>query len=375
MLLNLTEYSIKTIQDQVYDQILGKIIHAELNPGDELEPVGLLAKEHHINKRTIQRVYEQLEEKDIIEYKNEVGYYIKSFDKEDIEKFRSELEQREISKYNSEMLNNIYKEAAAKHKIEEELKVARQIQSDLLPKQSIIDDYVEITGYTKPSQVVCGDFYDYFRIDENRYGLVIADASGKGMPAAILISQIQAILKSEIGNGSNIPAIMNKLNNHLVKNSSARNFTSLFYGILDCSSGQFEYANAGHNFPILINESKPFELLKTTGPALGLVNEFEYGTQTINITNGARILFYTDGITETMNEIGGQFGEGRLIELMVRNSSISITRLLKEIETKVGEFQSDNFINDDKTLMAVKITKLNKNNYHSSANDEIRNNR
>ena len=374
MLLNLTEYSIKTIQDQVYDQILGKIVHAELNPGDELEPVGLLAKEHHINKRTIQRVYEQLQAKNIIEYKNEVGYYISNFDRSDIEKLRTELEQREISKYNSETLNNIYKEAAAKHRIEEELKMARQIQSDLLPKETIIDDYVEVTGYTKPSQVVCGDFYDYFRIDESRYGLVIADASGKGMPAAILISQIQAILKSEIGNGSDIPAIMNKLNNHLVKNSSARNFTSLFYGILDCSSGKFEYANAGHNFPIVINESKPFELLKTTGPALGLVNDFDYSTQTISIIKDARILFYTDGITETMNDIGGQFGEGRLIELMVQNNSAGITELIQKIESEVEEFQSGNFINDDKTLMAVKIKQVNDNNYLSSAKDEIRNN-
>lgn len=358
MLLNLTEYSIKTIYDQVLDQIVSKIINAELKPGEALEPVGLLAKEHRINKKTIKKVYEELIKKNVIEYKNEVGFYIKQLNASDFERLQSEMEKREIAKYNSETLNNIYREAAAKHRIEEELKLARQIQADLLPKDSILEYRVEISGFIKPSQVVCGDFYDYFKIDDGRYGLVIADASGKGMPAAILISQIQAILKSEISNGSGIADIMKKLNNHLIINSSARNFTSLFYGILDCSGGQFEYANAGHNFPILIKEGKPFELLKTTGPALGLVKDYEFKTKSIDIDGNDCILFYTDGITETMNEIGEQFGEGRLIELMVNNNNLSCKQLICAIEEEVNNFQGDNFINDDKTLMTVKIRKI-----------------
>lgn len=362
MLLNLTEYSTKTIYDQVFDQIIGKIIHFEYKPGDELEPVGVIAKEHHISKRTITKVYNELEKRRIIEYRNENGYFIKQLSQQDLINLQSELEQREIAKYNSETLNNIYREAAAKHKIEEELKLARQIQDDLLPKAPLSDNQVEIFGSTIPSQVVCGDFYDYFKIDESRYGLVIADASGKGMPAAILISQIQAILKSEISNGSEIAVIMKKLNNHLIVNSSARNFTSLFYGILDCSEGKFEYANAGHNFPILIKNGNPFELLKTTGPALGLVRDFGYNTTVIVLKGNESILFYTDGITETMNEIGEQFGEGRLIELMVKHNNLHCKELLISIENEINQFKSDEYINDDKTLMTVKI-KYNNNKY------------
>jgi len=354
MLLNLTEYSTKTLQDQIYDQIIGKIVSKELLSGQEIESIGLLARRQHVSKNTIKKVYDKLKEKDILEFRNDYGFFIKELNEEKIIEFKKEQENTSLNSLDQNSLKNILDEAAEKHKLEEELKVARQIQSDLLPRKAIDENGLTINGFTQPSRVVCGDFYDYFKIDEFKYGLIIADASGKGMPAAILISQIQAIIKSELGNGSSIEKIANKLNTHLINNCSASSFTSLFYGVMDISSGQLSYVNAGHNFPVIINEDSSFELLKTTGPALGLVPGFEYTIQTIMLTKKSSVLFYTDGITETMNEHGEQFGEGRLIELLIKNQKIESKTLIDKILAELRDFKSDKFINDDRTILHVK---------------------
>ncbi len=356
MLLNLTEYSTKTIQDQIYDQIIGKIIDKELLPGQEIETIGLLARKQHVSKNTIKKVYERLQSENVLEFRNEFGFFVKNIDKDRLDQFRKNIERSSLNSIGDNSLKRILGEAAEKHKLEEELKLARKIQSDLLPKQPVLEQNLSVHAHTQPSRVVCGDFYDYFKIDNDSYGVIIADASGKGMPAAILISQIQAIIKSELGNGSSIEQIVKKLNTHLIKNCSASSFTSLFYGIVNSSTGRLSYVNAGHNFPVIIKDDSSFELLKTTGPALGLVPGFEYITHTIQLSKPSSILFYTDGITETMNEHGEQFGEGRLIELLIRNKKVPAEELINKILNELNVFKSDKFINDDKTIMLVKCT-------------------
>ena len=117
-----------------------------------------------------------------------------------------------------------------------------------------------------------------------------------------------------------------------------------------------EYANAGHNLPILINENGNFELFKTTGPALGLIDNFKYTIQQIKVNSGDSILFYTDGITESMNNNGEQFGEGMLIKLLLKFSQYEVDNTIKQIINELNEFKSENFIQDDKTLMLFKRT-------------------
>jgi sigma-B regulation protein RsbU (phosphoserine phosphatase) len=356
MLLNLTEYSTKTIQNQIFDQIIEKVISGELLPGQEIEAIGQLARQQHVSKNTIKKVYRKLEDKSILEFKNEVGFFIKEISEEQIQQFKVEKERSSLKSISDYSLQNILNEAAEKHKLEEELKLARKIQADLLPKSPIIHRDLSIHGFIQPSRVVCGDFYDYFKIDEDKYGLIIADASGKGMPAAILISQIQAIIKSELGNGSTIEKIAGKLNSHLIKNCSASSFTSLFYGVADLSTREFRYVNAGHNFPVILKENLSFELLKTTGPALGLVPDFKYSTQITELPSESIILFYTDGLTETMNEHGEQFGEGRLIELLIKNRESESEELIENIINDLEVFKSEKYVNDDKTILLVKYT-------------------
>jgi sigma-B regulation protein RsbU (phosphoserine phosphatase) len=349
MLLNLTELSSETLDEQISKQIIEKILAGKLASGSELLPIPILAREHHVNKTTVRKAYNLLQDQKVIEFKNDYGYYVCELG----------IEQKEnlIMKYYTNLHSSsldVNKNILEVKQMEEELKFARQIQADLLPTDPLIHEKFSIAAFIEPSRVVCGDFYDYFPISENKFGFVIADASGKGMPAAILISQIQAILKCEVGNGTSIQKTMKKFNNHLNQNCSAKNFTTLFYGIYNSVNNVFEYSNAGHNCPILIHENGSFELLKTTGPALGLINDFDFTTNSVDLMPGDNILFCTDGITETMNEVNEQFGEGRLIELLIRNKSLNTEEIISQILTELNEFKSSEQLQDDKTIMIFK---------------------
>lgn len=251
--------------------------------------------------------------------------------------------------------SRLYAEMLEKRRLEEELGVARQIQQDLLPKKLPNNNRFQIAAWSKPSQAVGGDFYDYLPIDEHRFGLVIADASGKGMPAAMLISQIQAILKSEASHGSSIRETITNLNKHLKRYTSAHNFATLFYGIVDFQAGTCEYANAGHNEPILVREDGEIELLHTTAPALGILQNGDHETAAIKLGSGDSLLFYTDGITETMNDKSEEYGEQRLQEIFGQIRTVSSQGVIDKIKADLAIFQATDALQDDRTMVALKI--------------------
>jgi serine phosphatase RsbU (regulator of sigma subunit) len=349
MLLNLTDLSSESLTEQISWQLIEKVLDGELNSGDELTSIGSMARKQHINKNTIRRAYEELESMNIIEFRNEFGYFIKEISTE----FRQELLQkyslrRKAIKKSDLISTDEYL------KLERELLVARQIQSELLPEKYLNDANFEISTFIEPSRIVCGDFYDYFKISEDKIGLVIADACGKGIPAALLISQIQAILKCDISNGPDCCKILNKLNHYLVNNTSSKNFTTLLYGLYNLNTDEFEYSNAGHNLPIVVRSNGTFELLKTSGPALGLLKNFKYSSSKIFLGSNDLICFYTDGITETMDKHGEQFGEGRLIELLISSKSFELRELVDKVTAEINSFNSPKYLSDDKTIMMLK---------------------
>ncbi|MFQ5632631.1 MAG: PP2C family protein-serine/threonine phosphatase, partial [bacterium] len=200
-----------------------------------------------------------------------------------------------------------------------------------------------------------GDFYDYLPIDKNHFGLVIADASGKGMPAALLISQIQAILKSEVGHGNSIRQTIASLNKHLKQYSSAQNFATLFYGIVDLQAGILEYANAGHNYPILMRKNGKGEILQTTGPALGILQNSDHETASIRLRTGDNLLLYTDGVTETMNTEKAEYGEMHLQDVFEHNRSSSAQAILDAIIEDLSDFGAADSSQDDRTMVVLKV--------------------
>jgi serine phosphatase RsbU (regulator of sigma subunit)/DNA-binding transcriptional regulator YhcF (GntR family) len=249
-----------------------------------------------------------------------------------------------------------YVEALEKRRLDEELNMARQIQADLLPKELPDNEHFSLAAYSMPSQTIGGDFYDFIPIDENRFGLIIADGCGKGLPAAMLIAQIQAMMKSEINNGNDIRQILENVNKMVVRYTPKDKFVTLFYGVYDQSNNQFEYATAGHNYPIWLRAKGECDTLSKGGPALGLIEKTKYKTGRINLSANDVVLFYTDGVTETMDNAKEQYGENRLNDLLAQSRHLSAREIVDDILDDLNNFNNDEARQDDRTILVLKVS-------------------
>jgi len=341
MLLNLTNFSAEPIHQQIVGQILDRIIENEMQPGDELIGFRKLSRQQHIGKTTVTKAYSELERMKIIKSISEEKYVINNIAKDQLAKYSRQKRLSRLSEIEKERLNT-------------ELEAARQIQRDMLPPELPDNEKISVAAYSSISTDVGGDFYDFFKIDENRFGILIGDASGKGLPAALLISQIQAIIKSDISHTRSIKQTFNLVNTYLKVNSGAKNFATLFYGILNLETGKIEYANAGHNFPMIIRDYGGVEILKTTGPAIGIMLNAEYEEKTTMMNERDLMILFTDGVPETMNSDNIQYGENRILEYCQQNRDNSTHDLIHGLKNELNTFCGINYENDDTTLMVIK---------------------
>ena len=241
-----------------------------------------------------------------------------------------------------------------KFQFDEELETARHLQSELLP--GILPDLGEFTfaAHLQPSRALGGDLYDVIPISDKQVALIIADASGHGISSAIRISQIQAILKSDLTNQLGIEQTMQNLNHFLKRHTPARNFATLFYGVLNYQTGVLQYSNAGHNKPISIKADRSIDFLDVTGPALGLINENNFKVSKVHLEPGTLLLLYTDGLIETMNNKNKEFGEQRLADSLQTKQTMQPQKVIEAIVDEVDNFGQGQFLNDDRTLLLIK---------------------
>jgi serine phosphatase RsbU (regulator of sigma subunit)/DNA-binding transcriptional regulator YhcF (GntR family) len=259
-----------------------------------------------------------------------------------------------------------YVDSIEKRRLEQELEAARRIQANLLPGTLETQDRLEVAAFTSPSGAVGGDLYDYFMIDASHFGLVIADACGHGVPAAMLISQVQAILKSDAGSGIDIAATLRRVNLHLQKQAETGFFATLFYGVVDTSSGVLEYANAGHEFPIIVRRNGLTVALSSTGPALGVVPDLHHATARVVLNEGDCLVLYTDGITEAESAGGSTYGEARLKDLAIRCRHRSPDETVAFLRNDVERFRTPEPSNDDMTLLVIKVNRLGAGESHAA---------
>ncbi|MFQ5824101.1 MAG: SpoIIE family protein phosphatase [bacterium] len=250
-----------------------------------------------------------------------------------------------------------YVEAAEKRLMKEELTMAQKIQAGLLPQELPDNEDFSIAAYSDSSSSVGGDFYDYLPIDETRFGLVIADACGNGLPAAMLISQIHAMLKSEINNGKELPSILENMNEQLVSSTPKDKFATLFYSVFDVTESELQYATAGHDYPIVVRKDGSVESLQATGPALGIRRNSTYETGVVKLNGGDFIFFYTDGVTETMNERKQEYGEKRLLKLLIGSRHLDSQSIVDAVLRDLNCFCGDNLPRDDRTVMVLRVKK------------------
>jgi len=249
----------------------------------------------------------------------------------------------------------LYVESLERTRLQEEVNMARQIQLDLLPSKPPTIACSTLSAHSTPSRTVGGDFYDFIEIDGNRLGMVIADASGKGMPAALMIAQTQAIIRSEVNNGTPIAKMLKNINQQLAQSTSSEKYVTLFYGELDIKSGRFHYANAGHNYPILARKDGSMELLKTGGPIVGALLHMEYESDTVILGPDDMLVLFTDGLSEAMDEHETEYGEERLRQLVVLNRGREAHELMETILNDVRAHDPANPPRDDTTIVALKM--------------------
>jgi membrane protease YdiL (CAAX protease family) len=251
------------------------------------------------------------------------------------------------------------KRISERERMQKELEIARSVQLGLLPTTNPVIPGFDIAGICLPAKEVGGDYFDYINLGPDKLGIAIGDVSGKGVPAAIYMTLTKGILQSHADETISPKIVLGKVNRLLYRNIEKNSFVSMFYAVLDHKKLRLTFARAGHNPGILLSQdTRRTEFLNTDGIALGL----EYGEifertlkeNTIQIRRGDLLVFYTDGFTEAMNLHQQEYGEDRLVDLIINNRSGGaediITLLLSEIKAYIGEAEQ----HDDMTIVVVK---------------------
>ncbi len=251
--------------------------------------------------------------------------------------------------------NRLFKEALEKQKIEEELEIARDIQKNLLPKK--IPDYsnFEIAAFNLSSKQVGGDYFDIISLSEKDFLVAIGDVSGKGVPAALLMANLQAFLRITCKHGMRLTDATSLINDLITENTSDGKFITFFWAIFDNQNKKINYINAGHNLPLLIRKGNIRKLDKG-GIIFGVMKTITpYQEETIQLEEGDSIILFTDGITEAMNKAGEEFSDEKLEKIAKETSNKSAQEILKSIKKEVQNFSSGTIQSDDITLIVIKI--------------------
>ncbi len=278
--------------------------------------------------------------------KSELGY-----SKSDVE-FVSSLGSLAIISIENARL---FKETLEKQRLEKDLETARNIQNNLLPKTIPVLPNFEISAFNRSARMVGGDYYDIVKLDSNRILFAIADVSGKGVPAALLMANIQAFLKSICKMNLPLAEATNLLNDLVAENTTMGSFITFFWGILDNEKHELTYVNAGHNPPLLVRDSQ-ITKLKKGGMILGVMQTtIQYISETVTLESGDALVLFTDGITEAMNTKWEEFSDERLEELVRLKYQEDSQNLLSHIKTDVENFTKGAEQSDDITSLVIKV--------------------
>ena len=257
----------------------------------------------------------------------------------------------DLINFNNNYIENIREIEGEKERIKAELNIAYRIQAANLPKEGIFNEYYSVNGYSQPAREVGGDFFDYYELDDDHLAIVIGDASGKGVRAAILAMISQVMIKQMLKNTRDPSEILYLLNNQLCENNSESMFITLWIGIYNKTTKQLTFSNAGHN-PPLIKENDEFKYLNIdTGLVLGIMEDFDFVREEITLRE--QIVLFTDGITDASNTKNEMYGEDKLLNFFneFKSDKGPIMPLLSDIH----EFTRDAEQFDDMTVLYLKI--------------------
>lgn len=234
-----------------------------------------------------------------------------------------------------------------------EMEIAKKVQQLLFPKSLPENSDFNIDAHYSPHHTVGGDYYDWLSIDEHRKIVCIADVSGKGVPAALLMSNFQASLRTLLRKTSDLEEVIHDLNHQVFESANGENFITFFIALIDLKERKLTYVNAGHNPPFLMSSNGTIEKLEKGTLVLGALREIpflEIGTTEINKTQ--TLLLYTDGLTEAFNENEEEFGPERVMDILNKNITAKPSLILSSILNEIDAFIGKRALSDDITLLA-----------------------
>jgi sigma-B regulation protein RsbU (phosphoserine phosphatase) len=251
----------------------------------------------------------------------------------------------------------LHQEELKQQRLNEELAIGQKIQRSLLPEICPAIPGWEIAASYQPARQVGGDLYDFFQQPDEPHclSMVIADVTGKGIPAALFMASLQTVLRNESMKGHNPGEILKQANLYIMRNLHYRLFVSAFYATLDTTTSHLTYTNSGHNWPLWLHaETSQAHWLTTEGMVLGAFMDVDMEKKTIEIKPKDAIVFYTDGVTEARNASGDFFGEERLRAVVESGVEHDAQQLMEAILTAITSFRGDIPLSDDLTLFVLK---------------------
>jgi serine phosphatase RsbU (regulator of sigma subunit)/signal transduction histidine kinase len=260
---------------------------------------------------------------------------------------KARAQEKELAELNRRLQGQISEQEA-------QVELAARIQSDLLPKIAPrLKDY-EIAGKNIPAKQVGGDYFDFIPMDEHRIAVCVGDVCGKGLPASLLMANLQATIRGQVMYSATVGDCLEKSNKLLYRCTDKKTFVSLFLGILDTRTHTITYANAGQNLPILFPKSKKPYSLEKRGLVLGAVEKTTYEEENVVLKKGDLLLIYSDGINEAMNEKMEEFGDDRLRDIVFLHRDSTPAEIIGRILSAVEYFIRARAANDDMTLLVLK---------------------
>ncbi|HEX6730101.1 MAG TPA: PP2C family protein-serine/threonine phosphatase, partial [Pyrinomonadaceae bacterium] len=251
----------------------------------------------------------------------------------------------------------LHEQLIEKKRLEGQLEVARQVQLELLPPSDPELAGYDISAYNFPTEEVSGDYYDWVSIYEDQIAITIADVSGKGVPAALLMAFLRASLRAATHVGYATHISMAKVNYLLWESIERNQFVTAFYGILDGSNRTLAYSNAGHNPPLLLSANGNQRFIERGGLPLGMFRDTRYHEYYLSFQPGDLLVLYTDGATEARSPAGEEWGRERLAEVIKANSDLSARDLIAALQSEVVRWTDGLGSGDDVTFFVIKATK------------------
>ncbi len=261
-----------------------------------------------------------------------------------------------IASQSAQVIENarLSEEERALFQIQHEMKLASQIQMDLLPKEAPVISGYDIAGATFPAKAVGGDYYDFVQINERKLAVCLGDVAGKGLPAALLAANLQALIRGRTDLLGSVHECVCRLNRDLVRSTGAESFATLFYGILDSNEHTLTYCNAGQEPPFLLTSGgEPFRL-RDGGPLVGMLDDVDFAEAKVSIEKGDVLVVYSDGVTEAMDEMREQFGERKLSGVILENAGLSASEIIKRIVDAVVDHAGKAPQHDDITAVVIR---------------------